>query len=59
MYEIITEAKATRTEADDSISMDTVKQIPYLMSSVLAHLINAIIRTQKFPDCLSDHFAAQ
>ena len=52
MYEVLQKAKPTRTEADDGLSMDIIKQIPCLMSTVLTHLINTIIRERVFPDCL-------
>ena len=52
MYEILWKAKPTRKEADDAISMDILKQIPCLMSVILTHLINTIIKTQIFPQSL-------
>ena len=33
-------------------SMDTIKQIPHLMSKVLTKIFNLMVQNQKFPECL-------
>ena len=52
MYEIISKAPASKTVADDGISMDAIKQIPALMTTVMTKIFNKMIEQSKFPESL-------
>ena len=52
MYNIINDASASKTVADDQISMDVIKQIPSLMTVIMTKIFNKMITQRKFPDCL-------
>ena len=51
-YRVINNAKATKLSGYDGITMKTLKQIPYFTALTITHLVNNIIFTKKFPDCL-------
>ena len=52
MYETTNSPKASKTTGDDDISMDSLKQIPELISEILTHLFNQMIATHCFPESL-------
>ena len=52
MYNHIQKAKASKTTADDALSMDILKQIPKIMSEILTTIFNLIITTKTFPKAL-------
>ena len=52
MYQNINDAKASKRTADDNITMDTLKQIPKLMSDIMTTILNTMIITKTFPKSL-------
>ena len=49
MYSHILKASSSRTTAEDAISMDILKQIPYLASLIMTKMFNLMLKERKFP----------
>ena len=52
VYEIITNAKATRSTGNDALSMDVIKQTPTYFSLAISQVINRRYLTSTFPENL-------
>ena len=52
MYELINKAKPTKARGNNELNMHILKHIPQLTLIVLTHIVNTIIRTGIFPDCM-------
>ena len=49
---MINNSKVTKLSGYDRITMKTLKQIPYFTALTITHLVDNIIFTKNFPDCL-------
>merc|ERR1711954_299442 len=52
IYEFINKSRPTKSRGNNEINMYILKQIPQLSAIALTHIINTIIRTGIFPDCM-------
>merc|ERR1711954_545075 len=52
IYEIINKSRPTKLRGNNEVNMYILKQIPQLSAIALTHIINTIIRTGIFPDCM-------
>ena len=52
VYDIINKSRPTKLQGNNEVNMYILKQIPQLSAIALTHIINTIIRTGIFPDCM-------
>merc|ERR1711954_533440 len=52
VYEFINKSRPTKSRGNNEVNMYILKQIPQLSAIALTHIINTIIRTGIFPDCM-------